>query len=269
MDGSSSTSRHSDHDFGVLARHHQATAGADVEFVQQGGDVVLERLSARPHPARRRPCGSGRSSRGTLARSARPSDSETRSDLRSTRRSLARGPNSATRWASLPQSAGERTPAGGATCAPMILNRRPMKLSGVQLAIAMRPPGRVTRSISLAARAWSGANITPKVDSTTSKLASAYGSASTSATSKRTARFSASARSGGLCPAAPARSRWRSRRRSGAPRPAWRCRCRRRRRARVRRHARRPLRRAFRRQSAESCRRRCSRRWPRWPAGAA
>jgi hypothetical protein len=35
----------------------------------------------------------------------------------------------------------------------------------------MRPPGRTTRSSSLAARAWSGANITPNVDSTTSKLA--------------------------------------------------------------------------------------------------
>ena len=44
------------------------------------------------------------------------------------------------------------TPAGGATWAPITLNRRPMKPAGVQFASAMRPPGRSTRSISRAAR---------------------------------------------------------------------------------------------------------------------
>ena len=53
----------------------------------------------------------------------------------------------------------------------MILNNSPMKPSGVQFASPIRPPGRQTRSISAAARSWSGANITPKVESTTSKLA--------------------------------------------------------------------------------------------------
>ena len=61
---------------------------------------------------------------------------------------------------------------------------RPIRLSGVQLARPMRPPGRTTRAISAADRAWSGANITPKVETTASKLASAKGSASTSATWK-------------------------------------------------------------------------------------
>ena len=69
-----------------------------------------------------------------------------------------------------------------AACWPSVLNSWPMKPSGVQLARPMRPPGRHTRAISAADFAWSGANITPKVDSTASKLASANGSASASAT---------------------------------------------------------------------------------------
>ena len=44
--------------------------------------------------------------------------------------------------------------------------------AGVHDARPMRPPGRQTRIISRALRSWSGANITPNVDSTTSKLAS-------------------------------------------------------------------------------------------------
>ena len=59
----------------------------------------------------------------------------------------------------------------------MVLNSWPMKLSGVQLARPILPPGRHTRIISSAACSWFGVNITPKVDSTTSKLASAKGSA--------------------------------------------------------------------------------------------
>ena len=47
-----------------------------------------------------------------------------------------------------------------------------MTLSGVQAVRPMRPPGRQTRSSSAAARDWSGANITPNVDRTTSKVAS-------------------------------------------------------------------------------------------------
>ena len=44
-----------------------------------------------------------------------------------------------------------------------------MKPSGVQLASAIVPPGRVTRASSPAARGWSGANIEPKTDRVASK----------------------------------------------------------------------------------------------------
>ena len=47
-----------------------------------------------------------------------------------------------------------------------------MKPCGVQFAMAITPPGRQTRRSSAAARAWSAVNMTPKVESTTSKLAS-------------------------------------------------------------------------------------------------
>ena len=67
----------------------------------------------------------------------------------------------------------------------MVLNSWPMKPSGVQLARPILPPCRQTRTISAAARSWSGVNITPKVDTTTSKLPSANGSASASATAER------------------------------------------------------------------------------------
>ena len=68
----------------------------------------------------------------------------------------------------MPQSAGDCTPAGGGRCLPRVLNIWPMNPAGVQLASPMRPPGRHTRASSAAACAWSGANMTPKVDSTTS-----------------------------------------------------------------------------------------------------
>ena len=42
-----------------------------------------------------------------------------------------------------------------------------------ELSRASLPPGRVTRASSAAAARWSGANITPKLELTTSKLASA------------------------------------------------------------------------------------------------
>ena len=50
-----------------------------------------------------------------------------------------------------------------------------MKPSGVQLASAIVPPGRQTRSSSAAACAWSGANIEPKTDVTASNDASGNG----------------------------------------------------------------------------------------------
>ncbi len=46
----------------------------------------------------------------------------------------------------MPHSAGDWTPAAGGTYRPIILNSCPMKLSGVQLARPIRPPGVQTRS---------------------------------------------------------------------------------------------------------------------------
>ena len=62
------------------------------------------------------------------------------------------------------------------------LNIRASPPVGVQFASAIRPPGRVTRASSRAAASWSGANITPQVDETASKLASASSSCSQSPT---------------------------------------------------------------------------------------
>ena len=102
-----------------------------------------------------------------------------------------------------PHSDGDCTPGGGGTCRPSVLNSWPMKPSGVQLARPIRPPGRQTRSSSAADFAWSGANITPKVESTASKLASSKGSASASASWKLTCRRSAAARSAPRSSSAP------------------------------------------------------------------
>ena len=73
--------------------------------------------------------------------------------------------------ARVPHSAGDFTPAGGGMCLPSVLNNWPMKPSGVQLARPILPPERQTRSSSAAALSWFGVNITPKVETTTSKLA--------------------------------------------------------------------------------------------------
>ncbi len=58
-----------------------------------------------------------------------------------------------------------------------------------------RAPGRHTRTSSLAARSWSGANMTPTTEMTASKDASSNGSASASPSTKRTGSCSAAARS--------------------------------------------------------------------------
>ena len=78
--------------------------------------------------------------------------------------------NSSRRCESVPHRSGDAIPAGGGTYLPMTRNSCPRKPSGVQLASPIRPPGRHTRISSLAAHSWAGANITPKVDRTTSKL---------------------------------------------------------------------------------------------------
>ena len=70
-----------------------------------------------------------------------------------------------------------------------------MPPSGVQFAIPMRPPGLTTRSSSAAVRSWSGANIAPKTETATSKLASSKGSAWQSASTNSTSSRSAAARS--------------------------------------------------------------------------
>lgn len=49
---------------------------------------------------------------------------------------------------------------------PIVLNSCPTKLSGVQFARPILPPGLQTRASSLAALSWSGVNITPNVDMT-------------------------------------------------------------------------------------------------------
>jgi hypothetical protein len=58
----------------------------------------------------------------------------------------------------------------------------------------IRPPGRQTRSSSLAVRSWSGANMAPQVDTTASKEASGKGRLSASASWKVTSSPSAWAR---------------------------------------------------------------------------
>ena len=75
-----------------------------------------------------------------------------------------------------------------------VVNICPMNPSGVQLAMAMVPPGTHTRSSSFATRSGRGANMAPIRLVTTSKLASSNGSASASASSKRAFRPSARAR---------------------------------------------------------------------------
>ena len=87
--------------------------------------------------------------------------------------------------------------------APVARKMSPIMLSGVQLTRPMRPPDLQTRSNSFAVRSWSGANMAPNVDRTTSKLSSSNGRAWQSATlvvsgsSSTTARAAAWASSSG------------------------------------------------------------------------
>src|SRR5437660_11331332 len=97
--------------------------------------------------------------------------------------SLAVLAKSSSSLAFVPQSAGDLTPGGGGTYLPIVLNSCPMKLSGVQFARPILPPGLQTRASSLAALSWFGVNITPKVDITTSNDVSGNGRFSASACS--------------------------------------------------------------------------------------
>ena len=60
--------------------------------------------------------------------------------------------------------------------------------SGVHAVTAILPPRFTTRAISLAAVGWSGANITPKTDATTSKLPLGKGRSSASPSYQVTSR---------------------------------------------------------------------------------
>lgn len=65
--------------------------------------------------------------------------------------------------------------------------------SGRHDMVPIRPPARYTRASSAAACSWLGANITPKLDVTTSKLSSSYGSSSASAKPKLIGKDSSAA----------------------------------------------------------------------------
>lgn len=71
--------------------------------------------------------------------------------------------------------------------------------AGVQFASAMVPPGRQTRSNSVADRSGRGANITPNTLMTASKLASGYGSFPAFPSSNRAVSPSAAARPSPIC----------------------------------------------------------------------
>ena len=85
-------------------------------------------------------------------------------------------------------------PGAGGTCVPFVLNSWPMKPSGVWATRPIRPPERVTRASSAAVRSWSGANIAPNTEVTTSNEPSANGSASASPSMNVASTPSASAR---------------------------------------------------------------------------
>ena len=94
-----------------------------------------------------------------------------------------------------PTAPATSTPAGGGRYLPSVLNSWPMKPSG-------RPVGEADLAAAACRRAaarpppasWFGVNITPKVETTTSKQASANGSASASASWNSIVRPSAAAR---------------------------------------------------------------------------
>src|SRR3954453_16889367 len=87
---------------------------------------------------------------------------------RSERMRVAYGPNHSLSAFSVPHRIGDARPAGGGANDDMTRKKSPRKPSGVHDARPIRPPARVTRRSSRAARDWSGANMTPYVDRTTS-----------------------------------------------------------------------------------------------------
>jgi hypothetical protein len=87
-------------------------------------------------------------------------------------RSLMPSDNLSFTASSVPQSTGDGIPGGGGTCFAFVLNICPAKPSGVQFAIAIRPPGFVTRINSADVTSGRGANIAPNIVITISKLLS-------------------------------------------------------------------------------------------------
>ena len=182
-----------DHRLQVLSRHHQAGAAAAVGPPQQRRAGPPRARPARRRRAPRTPCASGRSRCGTRPRSARPTGSGTRSAAVVC--SICDAPANSSPQVRLgaPQQRRRHARHRRHVLRRSTRNIWPMKPGGVQFARPIRPPGRHTRISSRAACSWSGANMTPNVESTTSKLASGYGRSSASATSN-TSRPSASAR---------------------------------------------------------------------------
>jgi hypothetical protein len=85
-------------------------------------------------------------------------------------------PNRSSTFASNPQVMGLMKPRGGGGEYAVVTRRSwatKVGSFGIQFPITIRPPGRVTRTTSLAASNGRGANIAPKIDTTKSKLSSA------------------------------------------------------------------------------------------------
>ncbi len=108
-------------------------------------------------------------------------------------------------WSRTPHSGGGWKPSGGdGACLAIAAKNCPIAPAGFHAATPIRPPGFSTRAISPAARLWSGANMQPKVETTTSKLWSSNGiswaspSTNSSSTPASPARRRASSNSSGV-----------------------------------------------------------------------
>ena len=123
-------------------RHQRAVGGA-IESLGRGRPGRRRAIPACPRrPVRRTPCAAGRSRCGTLRASGPRCGSGTRSPCGSIAIEAMRSPNSSCRRSSVPQSAGDFTPAGGGRYRPISLNSSPMKLEGRPVGQA-DPPARL------------------------------------------------------------------------------------------------------------------------------
>ena len=117
-----------------------------------------------------------------------------RSDTLSCRVHTISSPSSSPSPSAVPQRKGDWPPAGAGACFAVTRNRSPMKPSGHHDASASRPCGRSTRNSSPAAAAWSGTNMTPMAEVTTSYDASSNGRCAASAVTVSTGTSSVAAR---------------------------------------------------------------------------